>query len=166
MFTAGECLSLTSSLGWVSELIAEGLAGDLQPGEAPDASVVVHVEAERRPFDVTGWELLARGAWRRDSEVVIANACTAGFDLYLDCSGDPPRFTYRWRPPARDRAAARVLRSRFHLLARATLLQYPALWRAGMRGRAPLHASGWGSAHSTALVTAQSGIGRSTLVLA
>ena len=33
MFTAGECLSLSSSLDWVGDLIAEG-TDELQPGEA------------------------------------------------------------------------------------------------------------------------------------
>ena len=166
LFTAGECLSLSSSLDWVSELIAEGAGRDLRSGKAADASVSVRVEADRRPFETGGWQFLARGAWRRGGEVVIVNACTSGFDLHLSCGDGRPEFTYRWRPPARDRAAARVLRSRFHLLARATLLQYPVLWWAGTRGRAPLHASGCASARSIALVTAQSGIGRSTLVLA
>lgn len=166
LLTAGECLSLSSSLDWVSDLIAEGAGEDLRTGDAPDASVSVHVEADRRPFATEGWRLLARGAWWRRGEVVIANACTSGFDLHLSCVSGRPEFTYRWRPPARDRAAARVLRSRFHLLARATLLQYPVLWWSGTRGRAPLHASGCAWPESSALVTAQSGIGRSTLVLA
>jgi hypothetical protein len=43
-------------------------------------------------------------------------------------------------------------------------MQYPALWWAGVRGRAPMHASAWTSGGSTPLVTAPSGIGRSTLL--
>ncbi len=164
MFTAGECLSLSSSLDWVGDLIAEG-TDELHPGEAGSESVAVHVEADRRPFETGGWQLLARGAWQKGGEVVLENTCTAGFDLHLSCKSGRPEFTYRWRPPARDRAAARVLRSRFHLLARAALLQYPVLWWAGTRGRAPLHASGCANADWCALVTAQSGIGRSTLIL-
>ena len=58
-----------------------------------------------------------------------------------------------------------MLRSRFHLLARAVLMQYPPLWWAGIRGRAPLHAPAWTNGRSTPLVTAASGIGRSTLLL-
>jgi len=165
LVTAGERLSIGSSLDWVSDLIAEGAGGELCAGETANASVLVHVEADRRPFETGGWDLLARGAWRQGGEVVVENVCTAGFDLHLSCTGDRAEFTYRWRPPPRDRAAARVLRSRFHLLARATLLQYPALWWAGTRGRPPLHASACASAGSTALVTAQSGIGRSTLMM-
>jgi hypothetical protein len=57
------------------------------------------------------------------------------------------------------------LRSRFHLLARAVLMQYPVLWWAGARGRVPLHASACVTALSTPLLTAPSGVGRSTLLV-
>jgi hypothetical protein len=163
--TAGERLAIECAPSWVAELIAEGAGGELQRFEAPDATVLVDVEAERHPFETHGWKPLTRGAWVRDGAVVLENACAAGFDLHLSCTPERAEFTYRWRPPARDRAAAWVLRSRFHLLARAVLMQYPALWWAGTRGRAPLHASAIIAAASTPLVTAPSGIGRSTLVL-
>jgi hypothetical protein len=45
------------------------------------------------------------------------------------------------------------------------LLQYPALWCAGRHGRVPLHASACTDGTSITLVTAPSGIGRSTFVL-
>ena len=163
--TAGERVLFECSLPWVNELIAEGAGGELSPGEAPGVSLRIHVEADRRPFETHGWELLSRGAWRRQGEVVVENACTSGFDLHLRQTADHAELTYRWGPPARERAAARVLRSRFHLLARAVLMQYPVLWWAGTRGRAPLHASGYAAGASTPLVTAQSGVGRSTLLL-
>lgn len=164
--TAGERLAIECSLPWVMELVAEGADGELRRTESPHASVQVRVEADRRPFETRGWELLARGAWRRNGEVVVENACTAGFDLHLRHTPERAEFTYRWRPPARDRAAARLLRSRFHLLARATLMQYPVLWWAGTRGRVPLHASACVAGGSTPLLIAPSGIGRSTVVLA
>jgi hypothetical protein len=164
--TAGERLQIECSLPWVMELIAEGAGGELRRTESAYGSLRVCVEAERHPFETRGWELLARGAWRRMHEVVIENVCTAGFDLHLSYTAELAEFTYRWRPPARERAAARILRSRFHLLARAVLMQYPVLWWAGTRGRAPLHASACVAAGSTPLLTAASGIGRSTLVLA
>jgi hypothetical protein len=163
--TAGERVSLDSSLSWVSELVAEGAAGELcEPGPS-GATVYVRVESSRERFDTQGWELLARGAWRHNGEVVVENACTAGFDLHVSCSSGHAEFTYRWRPPVRDRVAARVLRSRFHLLARAMLMQYPVFWWAGTRGRAPLHASGCIAGRSTPMLTAASGVGRSTLIL-
>jgi hypothetical protein len=163
--TAGERLAIECSLAWVAELIAEGSGGELRRPEAADASVLVQVESERRPFETRGWRPLTRGAWERDGEVVLEDACTAGFDLHVRCTPERAEFTYRWRPPARDRAAAWILRSRFHLLARAVLMQYPVLWWAGTRGRAPLHASACVAAGSIALVSAPSGIGRSTIIL-
>lgn len=163
--TAGERLSMECALPWVTELLAEGAGGELRESEAPDASVRVRVEAERHGFETQGCELLTRGAWRRDGEVVLENACTAGFDLHVRCTPAQAEFTYRWRPPARDRAAAWALRSRFRLLARAVLTQYPALWWGGTRGRAPLHASACVARGSTPMLTAPSGIGRSTLLI-
>jgi hypothetical protein len=163
--TAGEGVSFDCSLGWVEELIREGSAGELKDDDLGPASVRVRVEPTRAAFDVRGWKRLSRGAWVRAEEIVLENACASGFDLQLRCTLGGADFTYRWRPPARDRAASWVLRSRFLLLARAVLMQYPALWWAGTRGRAPLHASAWTQGGSAPLVTAQSGIGRSTLLL-
>lgn len=162
--TAGERVQLDSELAWVTELLNEGAAGHLEPASTGAATMHVRIEAGRGAFDVSGWPLLSRGVWSSRGEVVIENVCTSGFDLHVAC-GEGPRLTYRWRPPARDRAAARILRSRFHLLARSVLAQYPALWWAGRLGRAPLHASACLAGDSTALVTASSGVGRSTLLL-
>ena len=163
--TAGEGVSFDCSLGWVEELIREGSAGELKDDDLGPASVRVRVEPTRAAFDVRGWKRLSRGAWVRAEDIVLENACASGFDLRLRCTLAGADFTYRWRPPARDRSASWVLRSRFLLLARAVLMQYPALWSAGTRGRAPLHASAWTQGGSAPLVTAQSGIGRSTLLL-
>jgi len=162
--TVGESVAFDCALGWVTELIDEGSAHELRDVETT-ATVSVSVDPVRRAFDTRSWRRLARGAWHRDSEVVLENVCASGFDLHIACNPAGAEFSYRWRPPARDRAAACVFHSRFHLLARAVLMQYPALWWAGVRGRSPLHASAWTSGRSTPLVTAASGIGRSTLLL-
>jgi hypothetical protein len=162
--TAGERVAIDCRLPWVSALIEEGAAGTLAAATAAPTVRVV-VEADRRPFPTRGWEMLTRGAWRRSGEVVVENACTAGFDLHLRGGQDSAEFTFRWRPPVRDHTAAWVMRSRFHLLARAVLMQYPALWWAGTRGRAPLHASACDAGTARPLLVAQSGIGRSTLLL-
>jgi hypothetical protein len=163
--TAGECLAFDCALDWVTDLIAEGSAGELREDDTPDDGVFIRVESTRTPFETRGLTRLSRGAWHREGEVVLENACTSGFDLRVTSSRDGWEFSYRWRPPARERAAGLVLRSRFHLLARTVLMQYPALWCAGLRGRAPLHASGWTHSDSSVVVTASSGIGRSTLLL-
>jgi hypothetical protein len=152
------------ALDWVAELIGEGSARELRDVDSP-ASVHVTVDSARDAFGTHGWCRLTRGAWKREGEVVLENACTSGFDLHAACDPTGLELTFRWRPPARDRTAALLLRSRFHLLARAVLMQYPALWWAGHRGRVPLHASAWTNGQSTPLVTAASGIGRSTLLL-
>ena len=163
--TAGELLGFDCSLPWLTELIVEGSAGELDPSPGQDDSLHVVVEKARTPFPTQSWEPLTRGAWTCAHDVVMENVCTSGLDLLLQTGSERPTFTFRWRPPTRDRVLARILRSRFHLLARAVLVQYPALWWAGTRGRVPLHASASATAQSTALVTAASGIGRSTLLL-
>ena len=164
--TAGERVALDCSLPWLAELIAEGAAGELDQSIAHDSSIAIVVETGRAAFETSGWEPLTRGAWTQDQAVVVENVCTSGFDLLLRCTSERAEFTFRWRPPSRDRALARILRSRFHLLARAALMQYPALWWAGTRGRVPLHASACATGESTPLLTSPSGIGRSTLLLA
>jgi hypothetical protein len=165
LHTAGEALVFDTALPWVGELIAEGSAGELAQTCEWEPTVSVQIEAARRPFDTRRWDFVTRGVWAHGGEVVVANACTSGFDLHLAVDDDRFRFTYRWRPPFRDRAASRVLRSRFHLLARAVLMQYPALWVAATRGRVPLHASACVVGARKTLLTAPSGVGRSTLLL-
>jgi hypothetical protein len=163
--TAGERVVFDCSLPWVAEVIVEGAGSELQHATHAEGTIAVRIEADGQPFADPSWELLARGVWRRHGEVVVENACTSGFDLHLDLTRECFELTYRWRPPIRDRVAARVLRSRFHLLARSVLMQYPALWVAGTRGRVPVHASALIVGSHRPLVTAASGIGRSTLVL-
>lgn len=162
--TAGERLAIESSLPWVTRLIEEGAAGQLAPELPSQPTLTVRVEASRRPFDVRGWEPLTRGAWARDGEVVVEDVVTAGFDV-LVTPGDVASFTFRWRPPLRSHLAAWGLRSRFHLLARAALIQYPAMWWASVRGRAPLHATVVTAGDSTPLLAGPGGVGKSTLLL-
>lgn len=165
MHTAGELLSIGCALPWVDALVAEGAGGELQPPDTGEATISIEVASSPEPFGTRGWEPLTRGAWCRDGDVVVRNACASGFDVRVSCSGDHASFTYRWRPPTRDRLASRLLRSRFHLLARAVLIQYPALWWAASRGRAPLHASGCATDESTFMLSAAGGVGRSTLII-
>jgi hypothetical protein len=164
LHTAGVHLDVRCDLDWAARLITEGAAGELGN---PDlhAAATVRVEADRHPFDTAGWRLLTRGAWERDGDLVLSDVCTTGFDLRVTLDAGRPAFAYRWRPRPRSRAAAWALRSRFHLLARAALIQFPALWWASELGRAPLHASAVETAAATVLVAAPSGVGRSTLLV-
>src|ERR1700682_4216509 len=139
--TGGERLQIVSAIPWVDQLIHEATAGEALRDTSEPATVIVNIESTPRAFEISSWEPLTRGAWRSGNEVVVENACSSGFDLRLFATREVAEFNFRWRPQLRGRAAATILRTRFILLARAVLLQYPALWRASLRGRAPLHAS-------------------------
>jgi len=159
--TAGALLRLDCALPWVSRLVGAGEG--LHPQDAPGDAAPIGVEADPQPFDTAGWEPLTRGAWRRGAEVVLENVATSGFDLHLRADG-PPSFRFRWRPPLRDHLASIVARARFRLLVRAALVQYPALWLAGLAGRAPLHAASCTAGGATPLLAGPSGVGKSTLL--
>jgi hypothetical protein len=165
LHTAGEALAIDCDLPWVADLIEESAGADLvKDGSTGSSSIRIRIEAEHGPFDVRGWARLTRGAWQRDGRIVMEDACTTGFDMLVSCDEGLVRFTFRWRPNPRSRAAGLALRSRFHLLARAVLVQYPAMWWAGTRGRTPLHASAFSTGEITPLLAGPGGVGKSTLL--
>jgi hypothetical protein len=164
--TAGELLELSCELAWADRLVAEtfdGSEGGLGRLDGRSGVSVV-VERSRASFDTRGWEVLGRDAWHRDGEIVIRDVATSGFDVRVAVTDGGPRFTYRWRPPPRTRAASMLLRTRARLLARAVLLQYPVLWWASVRGRAPLHAPAVETGSGAVLLAGPSGVGKSTLI--
>lgn len=168
---AGERLSLHAEPAWLADLLEEAAPGEWHPPSGRRADVAVVVERRTTPFETRGWEPLTRGAFCRDGRCVVLDACSSGFDVLVepeDGSEATPavRFTARWRPPAPEHLAALVLRSRFHLLVRAVLVQYPALWHAGLRGRAPLHASAIEVDGGVPLVIGPGGVGRTSLLTA
>ncbi|HJQ47124.1 MAG TPA: hypothetical protein VJ870_12515 [Amycolatopsis sp.] len=164
LMQAGERLLADCPPGRVAGLLAEACPGQWHR-PAGHADIELRVTATRDPFRLSGAEPLTRGAYRRDRAVVLTNACGSGFDLSVEAVEDRLRIEARWRPPSRERLAAPVLRSRFHLLARAVLVQYPALWWAGRRGRVPLHAAAVTVGDAVPLLAGPGGIGRSTLLL-
>lgn len=165
LIQAGERLLVDCHSAVLSRLLAEGGAGAWRPADGSAADVHVDVQSHRTPFDVRGWAPLTRGAYARDGAVVLCNACGSGFDLRVTPAGGHLRVEARWCPPIRENLAARLLRSRFHLLARSVLLQYPALWWAGCRGRVPVHASAVTIGPSVPLLAGPGGTGRSSLLL-
>ena len=162
--TGGERLQIISALPWVDDLVAEAAPGELHHGDRGAATVTVSVESAGHAFHSSAWEPLTRGAWRQKDEVVMEDVCSSGFDLHVRCKSGVAEFTFRWRPQLRGRAAGLLLRSRFILLARAVLLQYPAMWAASNRGRAPLHASACTVGELQPLLVGPAGVGKSTLM--
>lgn len=156
---------MSCNVGWAGELLAPVLdeCFPAAPGAAPD--VVVEVERSRRPFGVASWAPLSREVRRATGAVAIRDAATSGFDLVVRIDDvDRVEVRARWRPPRRTRLASLLLRSRFHLLVRAILVQYPTLWRAALRGRAPLHAPACRAGSRVALLAGPGGVGKSTLI--
>jgi hypothetical protein len=160
----GEVLGIECEVGWVGRLLAEALEGARCAPSDAAPSVEIVVERCRQAFPTAGWTGLTRDAVCRDGAVVVRDVCTSGFDVLARPCGDRLRMTYRWRPPQRTRAASLALRSRFHLLARAAILQYPAMWWAGRRGAAPLHAPAFARQRDALLLAGASGVGKTTLV--
>jgi hypothetical protein len=128
-------------------------------------SVDLFLDTDTAPFDLADAVYVARGVHRRaDGAVILADACGSGFDLVVLPEGDRLSVTARYRPAPKTALANAVLRSRFRLLARATLTQYPALWWAGRSGRAPVHISAVTTGGPAIGLIGPSGVGKSTLV--
>ena len=170
--SAGEVVHVDSGVDWVSSLLVEGAAGgmtydaDDRLDVDDDAATTVRlvIEADQRPFPEEGAAVLTRGAWVCDGAVVFGDACASGFALRIRPCGSELVVHARYRPTRQVRAASLVLRSRFHLIARAVLMQYPALWWAGVRGRAPLHVCALTTTSGVALLAGPGGVGKSTLL--
>ncbi|WP_163505800.1 hypothetical protein [Fodinicola acaciae] len=166
MVQAGSRLVVQCTDRSLTRLLLEAGDGAWRPVPyLTDADIRVTVSHDRAAFDTTGWEPLTRGAYRREGRVVLHNACGSGFDLHVCADTEELAVQARWRPPHRERLAALLLRSRFHLLARAVLLQYPAMWWAGRAGAVPLHAAAVTVGAATPLLVGPGGVGRSTLLL-
>jgi hypothetical protein len=168
--TAGERIELSCRRRSLSAVLEEGTAGELVPAGPGPVDIRVTVEGTSQAFDTSGWEPLTRGAWRSSGRVLVQDACSSGLDVLVTADGDLLDVRARWRPSASVRAADVVLRSRSRLLQREVLLQYPALWWAGRKGRAPLHASvctlGRDGAARTVMIAGPGGVGKSTLIQA
>lgn len=169
MVQAGERLLVDCRPHWLLSIIGEACGNALQPGTDDDPDIHLVVTDAVAPFELKGWDPLTRGAYHRAGNLVLINACGSGFDLRFTVSPNGAhakiRIEARYRPPTRDRVAALALRSRFHLLTRAVLVQYPALWVAGTRGRMPLHAAALRTDQEVLLLAGPGGVGRSTMLL-
>lgn len=163
--TAGQAVAVDCAQNWVGEILAEGHGGPQNTNDRRKADLLVTIEDEDKAFDTSGWAPLARDARVGDGRVVVRDVCTTGFDMQVVVTPSGPEFTFRWCPPIRSRALSYALRSRWHLLTRGALLQYPALWWAGVRGGVLLHAAVCSAGRATPLVAGAAGVGKTTALM-
>ena len=167
--SGGEVVAVAADLPWAGRLLATqlGLDPSAQPGPEPAAgepTVTVRLETSRAGFDRAGWSIVTRGAYARAATVVLEDVGGSGFDLRVDAGGEVLDVTARYRPDAKTRAANLALADRFGLLAIQVLVHYPVLWRAGWRGRVPLHASVLSTEFGTPLLAGPGGVGKTTIL--
>ena len=164
MRTAGLVVEVDAEGAWAS-LVVEAGAGQLLPAQGEEsADVRVRVLGGHARPHVAGLQTLTRSAWSDGARVVLEDACASGLDLQLVPRPDHLEVVATPRPSWRHRLLGLAAPDRRILLARAVLLQYPALWWAGLRGHVPLHASA-ASVDGLGLVLAgPGGVGKSTLM--
>jgi hypothetical protein len=129
---------------------------------APD--VVVSVESTHAAFVLPGLTPVTRGATGDGRRVVLADACGSGLDLLVEPSSEALAVTARSRPLGRHRALRVAAPGRTELLWRAALLQYPAMWWAGVLGDVPLHVSAAEVRGRGVVLAGPGGVGKSTLL--
>lgn len=164
--TAGERVTADCQIPWVMSLLTAGTGGELADAEVAAETVHLEIQGDRQPFSRGGWALIGRDSWASGSEAVIVNACSSGFDLLVRPRGHVLHVSARYRPSPQTRAANMMLGQRFRLLAVQTLLHYPALWWASVRGRVPLHVSVTSGHGMTTMIAGPGGVGKSTLLSA
>lgn len=161
--TAGEVVAVHAEPAWAVRLVeqATGAPPEAEAGLAP--TVWLAIEGRRDPFSLRGLRPVTRNAYADGRRVVLHDVGGSGFDLMLAVD-DELRVAVRYRPSHPLRAANRVLRQRFALLAGQVLVHYPVLWRAGWRGRVPLHAAVLCGDGATPLLAGPAGVGKSTVL--
>ncbi|MEV8516899.1 hypothetical protein [Dactylosporangium sp. NPDC051484] len=168
--TAGEVVDVETELPWAARLVARtlGAAGPtaLPRDVAGAATIRLRIEAGTTALPLLGLRQVTRGTWSDRVTTVLVNAGGSGFDLRVS-GGEPLEILARYRPGGPLRAANLLLGARFGLLAGQILVHYPVLWRAGWRGRVPLHACvlrGGPGSPATPLLAGPGGVGKSTLL--
>lgn len=162
--TAGEQVEVRCVSGWITGLITRAVGTPLATPRG-QATVAVDIEPRTTPFDLRGLRTITRSAFSDGRRTVLHNACGSGFDLRIETS-DQLVIAARYRPGPTLHGANLLLRSRFALLVGQTLVHYPALWRAGWRGRVPLHVAVLAHAGAAPMLAGPAGVGKSTVVAA
>ncbi len=160
--TAGLTLGVTTGSARWQRFVREAFAGKEQQAAPADLHVVIAESSEQ--FSRRGLDPLARGAWSDGSSVVIENACSSGVDLRVCANGGRLEVEARSRPGWATRGLATVAPARAHLLLRSAILQYPAMWWAGVSGAVPVHVSGIRIGGMSVAIAGPGGVGKSTLL--
>jgi hypothetical protein len=95
---------------------------------------------------------------------VLSDACGSGLDLEVSVRDETLHVVAWPRPTWRHRGLGLLAPDRRVLLHRAALIQYPALWWAGVRGLVPLHVCAATVDGTSVLVAGPGGVGKSTLL--
>jgi hypothetical protein len=164
--TAGEIIAVTSQLPWVTRLIGAQVGTDDGGSAGAGPTVALSVEASTASFPVAGLRVVTRGGYAGADLVVLHDVGGSGFDIRCELDGELLRLTARYRPGTATRAANLALAGRFGLLAAQVLVHYPVLWRAGWRGRVPLHVSVLATGSGTPMLAGPGGVGKTTILSA
>lgn len=137
------------------------------PGRPGRPDVEIWMERERRDFDGDFDTVVTRGVRVEPAAggVLVQSAGGSGHTQWWS-AGENLRVCSRWRPSPPERAAAALLARRRRALQAQVLLHYPALWWAGVRGLAPLHAAVIAVDGLVVLLAGPGGVGKSTLMAA
>jgi hypothetical protein len=164
MATAGETVRLDAPSTWAQRAVRD-IPTDPATQEMGTPTVVVRTGRGRGPSSGQG-RPLGRGIWVDRGVVQFRSACASGVDLSVRASDETVTVAADWRPSPQEAALHGLLRQRARLLAADVVLHYPAMWRAGWRGRAPLHAAALVVRDRGVLVVGPSGVGKTTLARA
>lgn len=160
--TAGLTVRLESADPRWSGIAREACAGQESDDEVADVRVTV--ERGRDAFPLRGFDPLTRGAWSDGRNVVLEDACASGVDLQLAPRPYCLHVRARPRPSWPHRGLGLLAPSRALLLWRCALIQYPALWWAGVTGAVPLHVSALRIDGLGVVLAGPGGVGKSTLL--
>ncbi|HEX4698984.1 MAG TPA: hypothetical protein VH857_06455 [Actinomycetes bacterium] len=161
--TAGEVVEVDAAGSWATEVVR-----DLPPrAPAPhDGPPTVRVRDGWPEQLLASGRRMGRGMRAHGGAVALTSACSSGVDLDVRATDVVVSVLAARRPTIREATLHRVLPERARLLTADVLLHYPAIWRSGWRGRAPLHAGALVVGGLGVLVVGASGVGKSTLAMA
>ena len=163
--SAGVTLAVDAPKGPWRRRLCEAGAGQMAEG-MPGTSTDIHVCVEdgAGPFPLNDMDPLTQGAWAGAGCVVMEDACASGLDLRVTTGALCLVVEVRPRPRPSQRGLAMLAPARAHLLWRAAMLQYPAMWWAGVKGGVPLHVSALSVDGEGVVLAGPGGVGKSTLV--